>query len=66
MDKDKIDKKQIDEWKRNPLINLADSVNRSMVGDWSALANGGCLFAIITLVIIIGGGLLLLSRCSIY
>lgn len=51
------------EWKRNPLSNIADSVNRSMVGDPSALASGGCLTKIITLVIVIIG-LFVLSRCS--
>lgn len=51
------------EWKRNPLINLADSVNSSMVGDPSSIAIGGCLTKIITIVIVIMG-LFVLSRCS--
>ncbi|WP_449536362.1 DUF6366 family protein [Ferdinandcohnia sp. Marseille-Q9671] len=51
------------EWKRNPLSNLADSVNRSMVGDPSTIAKSGCLTKVITLVIVIIG-LFVLSRCS--
>lgn len=49
--------------KENPTGNLGEAINRSMVGTLGALANGGCLTKIITVVIIIGG-LLILSRCS--
>ncbi|WP_249316575.1 hypothetical protein [Bacillus sp. FJAT-50079] len=45
------------------MIDFADSVNRSMVGDLSALGNGGGLTKIITLVIIIIA-LFILSRYS--
>ncbi|MBS4207206.1 hypothetical protein KHA95_03915 [Bacillus sp. FJAT-50079] len=48
---------------KNPMIDFADSVNRSMVGDLSALGNGGGLTKIITLVIIIIA-LFILSRYS--
>ncbi|MET1250034.1 hypothetical protein ABWW58_14740 [Sporolactobacillus sp. STCC-11] len=61
------DKKQSNEYKKHPVINLSDSINRSMVGDLKSLTNGGCLTNIITLVVvivIIGGGLLILSQCS--
>jgi len=57
------EKRQIQENKKNPTGNLGDSINRSMAGDLGSLAKGGCLTKIITVVIIIGG-LLILSRCS--
>ncbi|MFJ7977936.1 DUF6366 family protein [Peribacillus sp. NPDC096379] len=63
MNRDDQDKKQIEEHKKNPMGNFSDSINRSMVGDLGALTKGGCLTKIITVVIIIGG-LLILSRCS--
>lgn len=63
MEKDEFEKLREKEWKRNPMINLADSINRSMVGDPSALAKGGCLTNIITIVIIVIG-LFILSKCS--
>lgn len=63
MGRDDLEKSRKKEWERNPMINLADSINRSMVGDPSALGNGGCLTKIIALVIIVIG-LLILSRCS--
>ncbi|HJF30351.1 MAG TPA: hypothetical protein K8V56_01065 [Sporosarcina psychrophila] len=58
-----MEKEDKDKRERNPMINLADSVNRSMVGDPSALGNSGCLTKIIALVIIVFG-LFILSRCS--
>lgn len=58
------DRKQMEEYKKNPGANLSDSVNRAMVGDLRPLAKGGCLTKIITLVIIVSV-LLLLSYCSI-
>jgi hypothetical protein len=61
--KDEGEKLQEKEWKRNLMSNLADSVNRSLVGDPSSLVKGGCLTKIITLVIIVIG-FLILSRCS--
>ncbi|MBS4176982.1 hypothetical protein [Lederbergia citrea] len=58
MQKDKKEKRG-----KNPLIDFADSVNRSMVGDPGALVNGGCFTKIITLAIIVIG-IFILSRCS--
>ncbi|MFJ7978673.1 DUF6366 family protein (plasmid) [Peribacillus sp. JNUCC 23] len=63
MNQDDQDKKQIEEHKKNPMGNFSDSINRSMIGDLGALTKGGCLTRVITLVIIIGG-LLILSQCS--
>ena len=60
---DEQDKKQIEENKINPTGNLGESINRSIVGDLGALSQGGCLTKIITVVIIIGG-ILILSRCT--
>lgn len=62
-EEDKMDKRKIDEYKRNPMINLADSINRSMIGDLGELTKGGYLNKIITTVIVIGI-LCFLSRCS--
>ncbi|MCB2340201.1 DUF6366 family protein [Clostridium estertheticum] len=47
------DKRKIEEYKKNPIFNVADSMNRKMVGDLSQLTKGGCLTRIITSVIII-------------
>lgn len=60
---DEQEKKQIEENKKNPTGNLGDSINRSMIGDLGTLSQGGCLTKIITVVIIIGG-ILILSRCT--
>ena len=60
---DEQEKKQNQVNKENPTGNLGEAINRSMVENLGALANGGCLTKIITVVIIIGG-LLILSRCS--
>ncbi|MEG6615948.1 hypothetical protein V6C27_05830 [Peptococcaceae bacterium 1198_IL3148] len=59
----KEDKHKMEEYKGNSMINLADSINRSMIGDLGGLTKGGCLSKIITAVIIIGM-LFFLSRCS--
>ncbi len=64
MDKDDLEKSRIKEWKKNPMINFADSVNRSMVGDPSALSKGGCLTRVLMPILIVIG-LLILRRCSI-
>lgn len=63
VNQDDQDRKQIEEHKKNPMGNFSDSVNRSMVGHLGAIAKGGCLTKVITLVIIIGG-ILMLSQCS--
>jgi hypothetical protein len=59
----KEDKRKIEEFKKNPMINLADSINHSKIGDIGELTKGGCLNQIITTVIIIGI-LFFLYRCS--
>ncbi len=64
MNKDELDKRQQKEWKRNPMINLADSINRSMVGDLRAFVKNGCLTNILVLVIIIIIGIFLFSKCA--
>ncbi|MGG0717760.1 DUF6366 family protein [Robertmurraya massiliosenegalensis] len=64
MKRDDQEKKQIEEYKKNPMINFSNAVNRSMVGDLGALTKGGCLSKVITLVIIIGG-IIMLSQCSV-
>ncbi|KMT22468.1 DUF6366 family protein [Clostridium cylindrosporum] len=53
---DKEEKRKIEEYKKHPMINLADSINHSKIGDLSQLTKGGggCLIRIITTVIIIG------------
>jgi hypothetical protein len=61
--RDKEDKRKIEEYKKKPMINFADSINRSMIGDLGELTKGGCLTKIITTVIIIGI-LYFLFRCS--
>ncbi|MFD1175963.1 hypothetical protein ACFQ3W_06530 [Paenibacillus puldeungensis] len=52
--RDEQEKKQIDEYKKKPFINFADSINRSVIGDWGAITRGGCLVRIVTTLVIIG------------
>lgn len=52
--RDKEDKRKMEEYKKNPMINLADSINRSMIGEPRELTRGGFLTRIITVAIIIG------------
>ncbi|WP_069999946.1 hypothetical protein [Cellulosilyticum sp. I15G10I2] len=61
--RDKEEQRKIDEYKKNPLINFSDSINRSMTGDLGALTKGGCLHKII-ITGIITALLFFLSRCS--
>lgn len=63
-EKEKQDKRKIEEYKRNPMINLADSINGSKIGDPGELTRGSCLTRVITTVIIIGilAFLILISR----
>jgi len=61
--RDKHDKRKIEEYKKHPMINFADSINRSMIGDLGELTKGNCLTKIITAVIIMGV-LFFLFRCS--
>jgi hypothetical protein len=50
---DKEDKRKMEEYKKNPMANFADSVNRSQFGDLSQLTKGSLLTRIITSVITI-------------
>jgi len=52
--RDKEDKRKIEEYNKHPMINFADSINRSMIGEPGELTRGGCLTRIITTVILIG------------
>lgn len=60
-EQDKQEKRKIEEYKKSPMTNFADSINRSQFGDLRGLTQGGCLNQIITTVMIIGI-LLFLSR----
>lgn len=44
---DKEDKRQIEEYEKHPMINLADSINRYRFGDLVWLTKLGCLTKII-------------------
>ena len=59
---DKKDKHKIEEYKRNPTINFADSINRSMIPDLGELTKGSRRTRIITTVIIMG---IMLFLCGI-
>ena len=47
------EKCKVEEYKKNPMANVADSINRRTVGDLSQLTKGGCLTRIIISIIII-------------
>lgn len=51
---DKEDKRKIDEYKKNPMANLSDSINQSVIGDITQLTKGSLLKRIIAIAIIIG------------
>ncbi|MNN29400.1 hypothetical protein D3C81_1430000 [compost metagenome] len=51
---DKEDKRKMEEYKKNPMANFSDSVNRSQMGDLSQLTKGSLITRIITTVIVIG------------
>lgn len=51
---EKEDQRKVEEYKKHPMINFADSINRSMVGEPGELTRGGCLTRIISTVILIG------------
>lgn len=59
-DQEKMRRKELE---NNPTSNFSDAVNRAMIGDPSALVNGGCLTKIFTILIIILG-VVILSQCS--
>mgnify|MGYP000938172216 CR=1 FL=1 len=52
-EKDKQDRLKIEEYKKNPMINFADSINRSMIGNPGELTKGSGLTRIISTIIII-------------
>lgn len=54
------EKMQLKEYKKNPFINVSDSINRSEIGDLGAMTRGGCLVRLVTTVVIIGALLVLL------
>lgn len=39
--------------RNNPMIDFADSINHSMIGDLGLLAKGGCLTKLIIIIVII-------------
>ncbi|MGI6453824.1 MAG: hypothetical protein ACOX0E_10260 [Syntrophomonadaceae bacterium] len=51
---DNEDKRKMQEYRKHPMSNLADSINRSLIGDLSQLTRGNLLTRIITNVIVIG------------
>jgi hypothetical protein len=53
-EKDILEKRQIDDYKKHPMINFADSINRSMIWNFGELTKGSCLTRIITTIVIIG------------
>jgi hypothetical protein len=63
-EKDKLDKRQIEEYKKHPMINFADSINRSTIWNFRMLTKGGCLTRVLTILIIIGV-FFILWRCSL-
>jgi len=50
--RDEQDRRKIEDYKKHPLFNFSDSINRSMIGDIGQLTKGGCLSRIITTVIL--------------
>lgn len=53
-EQEKQDKRKIEEYKKNPMINLADSINHAKMGDLGELTKRGVINTIITIAIIIG------------
>lgn len=47
------DKRKYNEYRKNPMANFADAINRSIIGDLGTLTQSGCLGRIITTAIII-------------
>lgn len=62
-EQDKQDKRKIEEYKKNPMINLADSMNHASMCDLGELTKRGFINTIITIVVIIGI-LFFISSCS--
>ncbi|HHV35693.1 MAG TPA: hypothetical protein GXX59_08990 [Syntrophomonadaceae bacterium] len=68
--KDEQEKRKIEEHKKHPMINFADSINRSMIGDLESLTKGSCLTRIITTanyrnIVFSFSMLLRIARCKI-
>ncbi|MEW9121813.1 MAG: hypothetical protein AB2421_03800 [Thermotaleaceae bacterium] len=51
---DKEEQRKIEAYKKSPMINFADSINRSKIGDLNNLTKQGWLSTIITIAIFIG------------
>lgn len=51
---DKEENRKKEEYKKNPIINFADSMNRSKIGGLSELSKSGLFTKFIIVVIIIG------------
>ena len=51
---DKEDKRKTEEYKKNPMTNFADSINRSHIGDLSQLTKGSLITRLISSVVVIG------------
>lgn len=49
---DNEDKRRTDEYKKNPMINFSDSINRSMIGDLNNLVKGNFIIRVVIIVII--------------
>ncbi|WP_099467712.1 DUF6366 family protein [Konateibacter massiliensis] len=49
---DKEEKNKMNEYKKNPMINFSDSINRSIIGDLNNLIKGNFITRIITLIIL--------------
>ncbi|WP_150266122.1 hypothetical protein [Paenibacillus tepidiphilus] len=58
--REEFERKQFEEYKQKPFVNLDDSHNRSVIGDLGALTRGGWLTRIVTTLVIIGGLLALI------
>ena len=52
--RDEEDKRKIKDYKKHPMINFADSINHSMMGEPGELTKGGCLVRIAAAAIIVG------------
>ena len=53
-EKNKLEKSKIEDYKKHPMINLADSINRSTIWDLNRLTKGSYLTRIISTLINIG------------
>ncbi|WP_068782448.1 hypothetical protein [Paenibacillus sp. GM2] len=58
--RDKLEQQKLEDYKKNPTINMADSINRSVSGDLEALTRGSFLTRILTTLVVIGGLLVFL------